>query len=117
MTYKPSIVFLPNSEIGLSVSYMFNQWNAPPTIPISDIQDAQESGDFIYEPGLTFDFTDPPAGFFLVNASFSGGWRKIDYRLDIRNMLNSSYRLYTNRLRYFADEPGINVRLSISYSF
>ncbi len=117
MNYKPSIVFLPNSEIGLSVAYVFNQWNAPPVIPISEVQDAQESGNAVYQPGSTFDFTNPPDAYFLVNASFSGGWRKIDYRLDIRNVLNSSYRMYTNRLRYFADEPGINFRISFSYSF
>lgn len=117
MSYKPNIAFLPNSVAEISLSYYFNQWNAPPVIPISEIQETQESGEFIYEPGQIIDFTPPPDGFLLVNASFSGGWRRIDYRIDIRNMLNTSYRMYTNRLRYFADEPGINFRLSFSYTF
>ncbi len=117
MKYKPSIVFLPNSEIGLGLTWQFRQWNAPPDIPISEIQDSQEEGIFIYEQGQIFDFTPPPDGFFLVNAFFGGGWRKIDYRVEVRNLLNTSYRLYTNRLRYFADEPGINLRLSFSYTF
>lgn len=117
MAYKPSIHFLPNSEIGARLAYTFTQWNPPPTLSVRDIQVAQDEGTSVYRPGETFDFVDPPSGYLMVNAFFAGGWRRLDYRLDIRNMLNQSYRSYTNRLRYFADEPGINFRVTISYSF
>jgi iron complex outermembrane receptor protein len=117
MAYKPSIQVLPNSELGIKLSYQFNQWNAPETITVGEIQEAQEAGESVYVPGATFDFMDAPDGFLLANLYFTGGLRRFDYRLDVQNLFNQSYRMYTNRMRYFADEPGINIRLTISYSF
>lgn len=33
------------------------------------------------------------------------------------NILNNMYRDYLNRLRYFANEEGINVKLALKWSF
>lgn len=37
--------------------------------------------------------------------------------IEVNNLLNTEYRDYLNRLRYFADEPGRNVVLRLNYKF
>ena len=34
--------------------------------------------------------------------------RTLSIALEGQNLLNTSYRVYMNRLRYFADDPGMN---------
>ena len=67
------------------------------------------------------DFLPPPDGYFLLSAAASTNLEltkstlKFFFRTD--NMLNTTYRDYLNRLRYFADEPGISFTLGVNYSF
>ena len=67
------------------------------------------------------DFADPPEGYFLVN--FHLGFdlpvqdNKLSVYFNIDNLLNTSYRNYMNRMRYFADEVGRNFTLRLKYSF
>jgi iron complex outermembrane receptor protein len=37
--------------------------------------------------------------------------------LNVSNALNTTYRDYLNRLRYYADDPGRNVMLRLKYEF
>lgn len=67
------------------------------------------------------DFTESPDEYFLLGLSAS---TQLDFstsnlRLSIHaeNLLNTTYRDYLNRLRYFADEPGIDVRINLRYAF
>jgi iron complex outermembrane receptor protein len=41
----------------------------------------------------------------------------INLSFKISNLLNTSYRNYLNRLRYFSDDLGRNFSLSMSYKF
>ncbi len=67
------------------------------------------------------DYLPPPDGYFLLgfsagtNLQFKESQLKLNLRIE--NMLNTTYRDYLNRLRYFADEPGINVSLGLNYTF
>ena len=67
------------------------------------------------------DFLAPPPGYFLLGLQAATDWQwsesSLKLNLRIENMLNTSYRDYLNRLRYFADELGINVTIGIHYSF
>jgi iron complex outermembrane receptor protein len=63
----------------------------------------------------TFDFMPAPAGYILLHARVlyqRGNWKGL---LEINNLLNTDYRTYTDRLRYFADDLGRNIRLGINY--
>ncbi len=67
------------------------------------------------------DFLPPPPGYFLLDAQFNTtlrvGKRRLQFGLSAENLLNVRYRDYLNRLRYFADEPGIGVGARIGWEF
>ena len=41
----------------------------------------------------------------------------LDVSLIVKNLLNEKYRNYLNEMRYFADEPGRNFIINLSYNF
>jgi iron complex outermembrane receptor protein len=63
-----------------------------------------------------YDFSTTPSAYFLLNLSTATELVKIPlhFQLSLNNLLNSTYRDYLSRYRYFADEPGIHLRLNIS---
>jgi iron complex outermembrane receptor protein len=67
------------------------------------------------------DFLLPPNNYFLLGLQVGTNyeWHDSDLKISLRaeNLLNSTYRDYLNRLRYFADENGINVSLNLNYRF
>lgn len=67
------------------------------------------------------DFLETPDAYFLLGLEASTQWQlsesNIRFSLEVENLLNTTYRDYLNRLRYFADEPGINVTLNLRYGF
>lgn len=67
------------------------------------------------------DYLPAPDAYFLLNVNFAAE-RKLDnmtirYFGNVSNILNTEYRDYLNRQRYFADEPGINFSLGLRVSF
>lgn len=65
----------------------------------------------------TFDFLPAPNAFFLLNASIGYEKKSLSIKLKGDNILNTSYRKYTDLLRYFADDRGLNLSIFISYKF
>ena len=67
------------------------------------------------------DLLPPPPGYTLVNADVtykqSISKRPIQLTLSFRNLLNETYRNYLNRFRYFADEPGRSIDVTLLYNF
>jgi len=67
------------------------------------------------------DFVEPPRGYQLVDlyyaVVFSAGTNPIRTQLGVHNLLNTKYRDYLNRYRYFIDDPGRNITLRISIPF
>lgn len=67
------------------------------------------------------DFAPPPNGYFLLGIEWKGPVTiaKKSFNCFIRgeNLLNSTYRDYLDRFRYFVDRPGLQLRVGISYSF
>ncbi len=68
------------------------------------------------------DISTPPPGYQLFD--FSTGFalditpkNKLDISFSVRNIFNTSYRDYLNRLRYYADEAGRNFILRAQYNF
>ena len=67
------------------------------------------------------DFLLPPDGYSLFSmeggTSYSMGQSHLKLSVLIDNLFNTQYRDYLNRLRYYADETGINASFRINYSF
>lgn len=98
---------------GLNLSYTARQWHEPTVIEPSNF----DEDDFELDEGVIFDFMEAPDGFFLLggNVSYEKSFWKASLTVD--NMLNTSYRLYTDRLRYFADDPGRNIAMTVLFKF
>ena len=67
------------------------------------------------------DFLSPPDDYFLLGLQVGTNyeWNESNLKISLRaeNLLDTTYRDYLNRLRYFADENGINVSLNLNYRF
>ena len=74
---------------------------------------------FRFDPDL--DFLEPPTGYFLLGlraaATIPMGENNLDCSIAINNLLNTKYRDYLNRLRYYADEQGRNIMIRLNYRF
>jgi iron complex outermembrane receptor protein len=67
------------------------------------------------------DYLPAPDAYFLLNVNFAAERKfdktKIRYFGSVNNILNTEYRDYLNRQRYFADELGINLTLGLRVIF
>lgn len=67
------------------------------------------------------DFAVPPAAYMLLNAeagtSIKISGQKLDISVGFYNLLDTKYRDYLNRFRYYADEMGRNIALRIRIPF
>ena len=102
-----------NFGAGLNLNYHSRQGNAPEVIEPEAFQNrtAEVTQDNI------FDFMAAPDAFLLVGAEATYQWKGLTTELKVDNLFNTSYRVYTDRLRYFADATGRNFSLSIGFQF
>ncbi|MBC6995561.1 TonB-dependent receptor [Neolewinella lacunae] len=68
------------------------------------------------------DFLPPPPAYALLDLALRRDLalpsnRTLHLRLSAQNLLNTAYRDYLDRQRYFADAPGRNVELQVSYAW
>ena len=65
------------------------------------------------------DFTATPDAYFLLDTELSAQYREtpLHFNFGVRNILNTAYRDYMNRYRYFADDLGINFYITLNYTF
>ena len=64
-----------------------------------------------------FDFKDATEGYFLLDIGWRFSYKDLSASVTVNNLLNTRYRDYLNDMRYFADEPGINVLFTLNYLF
>lgn len=68
-----------------------------------------------------FDFIESPKGYTLLNAAVGGKIRikktSLTWQLEADNILNTTYRNYLNRWRYYADELGTQLVLRTKIDF
>lgn len=120
--YQLNLKGLKNSYVGVELSYTDRQRNAPRVVSIAEIREANnQDTDLFGEDQAIFDLLDVPDAYFLANIHFGFekeiGKNALRFNLNIQNLLNTSYRDYLNRFRYYADEMGRNVSLRLSYEF
>jgi iron complex outermembrane receptor protein len=67
------------------------------------------------------DYANAPDSYMLLNLqggiTFLAARRPLTIGLTVSNALNTAYRDYLNRLRYYADDVGRNVMLRLKYEF
>lgn len=102
------------SEISISPSYVFRQFNAP----ITYTPESLINGEIIinYDTKI-FDFKEAPDGYFLVDFSWKIDIKDFTLTLFVNNIFNKKYRNYLNNMRYFADDMGRNFIFNLSYKF
>jgi len=71
---------------------------------------------------LASDYAAPPQSYnlldLIVSKEFSfGGSRALNLMVSGENLMNSSYKDYMDRFRYFAHQMGRNINVKISYQF
>ena len=119
---RPTIAGLKNFFVESTAKYIGRQHRAPRVVTVAEINDAIDRGeDPFEEDDSNFDFMAAPPGYFLWNVaagvSIKGENSQYDFRLGSENILNTSYREYTNRFRYYADDLGRNFIVSFKCTF
>lgn len=104
------------------VRYVTRQNRAPRVITPRQIRDASDQNINLFSGNSNiFDFMEAPDGYALLNLSTGFSISRDKVRYDIRvaaeNVLNTSYREYTNRFRYYADDLGRNFLISLKCNF
>ncbi|MBX2815106.1 MAG: TonB-dependent receptor [Saprospiraceae bacterium] len=115
---SPSISWLDGFEARISCSYTFEQTQHPRIISAQEFLEAfrtdlQRFGN----DAKDFDLIPPPSGYILLSASMSATYRQWQLHLIASNILNTRYRSYTDRLRYFADAMGSNLEIRLGWKF
>ncbi len=114
--YHPRIRGFEKFTLTADLSYTFEQFQHPRILTIDEFLFAAREGiDRFQDDAEDFDIIPPPPGFFLANFMATAQIKKFGVRFQVQNIFNTSYRLYTDRMRYFADDLGRNFILSLSY--
>lgn len=105
--------FMQTPFISLNGSYTFRQYRAPEVLPLSFDNSIVQ----ITHLPESFDFAAAPEGYFLLDAQvgfdFKLGKQIAKFSLVAENILNTRYRDYLNRMRYYADEPGFTLAFKL----
>lgn len=110
--------FLEDNRFGCYLSYTFQQWQIPRILSVDELLTAYKTDiDLFINNAADFDIVQPPRGYLMTNVFWQTHIKNFTLSLEVRNLLNTQYRNYTDRLRYFADELGRNFMLSINYGF
>ncbi|MDO5510514.1 MAG: TonB-dependent receptor [Weeksellaceae bacterium] len=128
---KQPLIHIPPFKGNIILGHRFgnqNQWNTSITAEYTARQlrfpdfnpevNILQDGEFV---SRTVDLSTPTADYLLWNAQI--GYqipiqnKNLKLNLHIYNLMNSSYRNYLNRFRYFADEPGRQIQLQAILEF
>ncbi len=117
LTYEPPISWLDKLQVGVDLSYTFEQMNHPRILsPSTFLRPDSETVRFGSD-AADFDILAPPDGYFLTDFHATAQKKQLVLRFQVRNLFDTSYRNYTDRIRYFADDLGRNIILTVGYSF
>lgn len=100
-------------EISLESQYVFRQNETPDDILVFSPEQQQE---------VLLEINSPPDAYHLLNLNSSlsfplGGRTQLTTALAVNNLLDTSYRDYLNRQRFFADDLGRNIILQLKLNY
>ncbi len=123
MTNDVSLINIPAANIFNSFTYRFNKSWSFSNARIENVE-IEWNNRYVFKQSRVLeeqDFTAVPAAYFLtgLRASFNQVFSKytLRYFFKLENALDTKYRDYLNRQRYFADDLGRNFSLGISLKF
>lgn len=112
------LVLMPPNRLSSSLEYAFEDGKRLSNTSIS------VKGEYTFKQNRLNDDQDllaTPDAYFLLSSELGTHWQigtqSLHFNLRVDNILNTRYRDYLNRLRYFADELGRNVVLGINWEF
>ncbi len=112
-TNRP-LVYVPPSMISLGINFKWNNTSKLKNV-IANINTSYT--DKKRNISLEDDLVPSPEAYTLINTSLSADaiifGKETNWMLSVDNVLNTVYRDYLNRLRYFADEAGRNLTLKM----
>jgi iron complex outermembrane receptor protein len=138
---KDYLVFVPGNRFELGAHYEIPKWKklsnifleskwkyvmrqvrAPRVVTVRELKQSQEDGTNLFQDDSSnFDFMGAPDGYLLWNMSAGiavpANKGRYEFRVSVENMLNTRYREYTNRFRYYADDLGSNLIFGVKYVF
>ena len=119
---SPTLFQHKNFFVETRLKFTDRQHRAPRTITVREFNEALENDtDPLQGSTSNFDFMDAPNAYWLWNVavgmSIQPGKVKYDVRFATDNLLNTTYREYTNRFRYYADDMGRNFLISFKCTF
>ncbi|SDK28589.1 iron complex outermembrane recepter protein [Catalinimonas alkaloidigena] len=114
LTYQwPQLRQLRNLYLSVGTSHVRQQTRVPTN---------REHLNFGLEtPPTVLDFAAPPPAYTLwrldAGTTLPLGPHQLGVTVSVTNLLNTRYRDYLNRLRYYADDTGRNLTIRLHYSF
>ena len=139
VTQDSNLPYIPTNQFENSLTFQWSQWKklnniyfsvsvqnitqqnrAPELFTITQVREVL-ANDALELPESTFDFIEAPKGYTLLNldmgTDISLGRQELGVYFSVQNLLNTSYRDYMNRYKYFADDRGRNFTLRLRYTF
>lgn len=118
LSAKQFLLTAPPHRFQLGARYEFNdkKWFEHPYI---EVLGSHTTRQYLVDPAL--DYSPPPAAYTLLNieAGFTAHIRNTHFTVSIAaaNLLNTSYRDYLDRFRYFTDAMGRNFSIKLHIPF
>ncbi len=119
MDNNTPLIFMPANRLGLTLNYQKSKvWKLHDVFFQPRITHVAKQ--YRYPSGV--DFISPPDAYTLIDINFGFdqhiGIHTLRWSFSIYNVLNSNYRDYLSRYRYFVHEPGRNliIRLTIPFN-
>lgn len=114
---RPKWLLFSNMEVSIGLNYTFKAFYTPRIVSIGEILAAKEAGRELFTSNTEdFDIMPPPSGYLLGNFNWSAEINRWMLMVNVKNIFNSEYRSYTDRLRYFSDDVGRNLIISVHYN-
>ncbi len=107
---------LHNFYAAVSGNYVFKQNRYPDN---NFYYNRLEDGEYV---NTLVDVSTPPDAYFLLDFNMSAQFNTshasaLEVELKVNNLLNTSYRDYLNRLRYYAENIGRNISIQLKFNY
>ena len=102
----------------MEAAYTFEPFQHPRVISVDGFLNALKLDlNRFTKEAADFDMIPPPSGYFLVDLGWTVTIKVLEFQIQVKNLFNTSYRNYTDRLRYFSDGLGRNIILGVGWNF
>lgn len=118
LTNNEALIYIPSNQLSGVLKYNISKWKGLENLAFEITNKYVFRQDRITDEQ---DFVAPPDGYYLLgletstDIQFSKTRLRILFKVD--NALNTRYRDYLNRQRYFADDWGVNATLGLTLRF